>query len=128
MAGLFSLGVKTDGLDAVAHELRAVGAELVSMRSTMKRIADATADVAPRYMPRRSGRLRASVKAEATPGRATVTIGGPTAPYARVIDLGWPSRNIRPAKFSSRTDHVMDVRAVLLLDQGIDRLLKEHGE
>lgn len=53
-----------------------------------KRKADRAADVARERVHVRSGRLRNSIRSEATPEGAKVSYGGPAAPYAVEYEFG----------------------------------------
>lgn len=49
--------------------------------------------------PRRSGRLRGSVRAVTHGRQAELVVGGRDVPYAGVINWGWPAKNIRGQEF-----------------------------
>lgn len=59
-------------------------------------LADST-----RYVPRASGDLQMSGRAESRPGLSTVQWGGSLAPYARAQYYGYPNKNRTINKFAS---------------------------
>ena len=70
------------------------------MRLANKEAAEAAVPYVKREVPVATGRLRNTVRALATQSRAQVSAGTPArVPYARVINFGWPARNIRPQEY-----------------------------
>lgn len=106
--------VDVDGADQLADTLAAAADNLADLRRPGDRAGDLLADDARRRAPRRSGRLRASIRAVAEPRGATVTAGGSGVRYAGVQEYGWRRRGIRPRYFmadaaAANTDRVVDV-------------------
>ena len=64
-------------------------------------------------VPKRSGKLQKSIRANKIASGAKVSAGKKTVPYAGVIHFGWARRNIRPNPFlydaaDNRVNEVMD--------------------
>ncbi|RMH67457.1 MAG: hypothetical protein D6683_17865 [Actinomyces sp.] len=74
-----------------------------ALRQANKAAAEVIAEEARRQAPVRTGRLRSSIRAQATQKGASVKAGSPArVPYASVIHWGWQRRNIAPNPFISR--------------------------
>ena len=87
-------------------------------------------------VPVRSGKLRKSIRAQATVRGAKIVAGGPGVPYAMPIHWGWPSRPnkarkirggpIKANKFLMRArDENVDVVAGMVAD-GLDDLIRKY--
>jgi hypothetical protein len=102
--------IKVEGLRELKREMNQIGdAELKrELRSTNKAAAAIVANQARVEVPKRSGRLAASIRAIGALEYAVVRGGTPSrVPYAGPIHFGWPKRNIRPQPFIYEA---MDVR------------------
>lgn len=120
------MGVTVAGHDDLTTSLRSAADDLVDVE--LDAVAREAAGVMASLVPVRSGRLRASIRTvEGSDGRAVVTIGGPTVPYASVIQYGSRRRNIDPARFVERTDAVMETRAARGLEDGWNTIAERHG-
>lgn len=81
--------VRIDGWRELVRSLRAVGPEAVkAIRLGANKAAEIVAADARGRMPSRSGRARASVKAQSTRTAARVSSGGRRAPYVPWLDYG----------------------------------------
>jgi cytidylate kinase len=74
-----------------------------------------------RFIPVDKGRARDSIQGATANGRAVVTVGGPSAPYASVLAATHPSRFVR------RTDEVMERRTTELLTEAWDDIAQRNG-
>ncbi|HWI43268.1 MAG TPA: hypothetical protein VNS81_06580 [Nocardioides sp.] len=118
------MGVKVTGLRETVRELEKIGVEIDDLKDGMARIAAKATQVMQGFIPSRSGKLRASARGNRAKGKAVVTIGRASVPYAAPINYGWPRRNIAPAAFTAKTDAVMDRLAPQMLDDEIDNILR----
>jgi hypothetical protein len=121
------MGVHVAGLRELTRGLEKAGVEVEELKDVMGGIATEAARVMQGFVPTRSGRLRDSVRGNRAKGKALVTIGGARVPYARPIQYGYPSRNIKPARFIERTDDVMETRAVEMLEEGWAQITQRNG-
>lgn len=121
------MGTRITGLRETVRDLEHLGVELDDLKDAMARIAAKATEVMGPFIPTRSGKLRASARGNRAKGKAVVTVGRATVPYAAPINYGWPKRNIAAANFTGRTDAVMDGLAPKLLDDEIDHLLTKKG-
>jgi hypothetical protein len=48
-------------------------------------------------------------------------------PYAGAQNYGWPRMNIKPQKFMQRADEEMQPTAPTMLQDGIDKLIRDKG-
>lgn len=93
-------GIKIEGLNALARQLKELSAEaVVELKALNLAAAEDIAQAARDRTPVDTGMLQDSIKAHATARRGTVTVGGTGIPYAAVIHFGWPAHNISPAPF-----------------------------
>ncbi|MCF2529374.1 hypothetical protein [Yinghuangia soli] len=83
-----------DGMREVRRALRrAGGRELLSeLRDEHKWLAEFVKNNAAHLVPRRTGRLAATMRASGTNTMATVRAGGARARYAGPVHWGWPGR------------------------------------
>lgn len=105
--------VDVDGADQLADSLAGAGRELSDLSRAGDRAGGQLVDDARRRAPRRTGRLRATIRVVAEPRGATVSAGGPGVRYAGVQEYGWRRRGIRPRRFmrdaaAANTDRVAD--------------------
>lgn len=121
------MAVKITGLNQVVRDLAALGVELDDMKDVMAAIATEGSKVMARFVPKKSGALRSTVRGNRAKARAVVTAGRAKVPYAGPINYGWPARGIQPANFTGRTDAVMEPKALQMLDNGIQQLIRKKG-
>lgn len=120
-------GVRIEGLREMTRAMERAGVEVEELKDVMGGIADEATRVMTPFIPRKSGALRASARGNRAKGKAVVTVGKARTPYAAAIQWGWAKHNIKPAGFVERTDNVMDVRAVQMLEDGWDDIAQRHG-
>lgn len=100
--------IQIDGLKETQKALRELGDELkYEMKATHRQAAEVIVQGAKRYVPVRSGKLAASIRAAATMTSGKVRAGSAAVPYAGPIHFGWPKRYIKPQPFIY---DAMDVR------------------
>ncbi|HEY0889652.1 MAG TPA: hypothetical protein VGE38_08590 [Nocardioides sp.] len=118
---------RIEGLRETVRELQALGVDVNELKDAMARIAARATSVMQGFIPARTGRLRASARGNRAKGKAVVTVGRATVPYAAPINYGWPERNIAPASFTAQTDAVMATEAAAMLDDEISVLIRKNG-
>ena len=92
--------VKVEGVRELARSLRRVGEGYPKeLRTIHRKVADPVARHAEILVPRRSGVLAGSIRAQGTQRVARVAAGRKSVPYAGVIHFGWPGHNIEPQPF-----------------------------
>lgn len=64
-----------------------------------KNVAKPVAEMAEVIVPRRSGRLRSTIRTGGTQRAGRVVAGRASVPYAGPIHWGWPARNIKAQPF-----------------------------
>lgn len=88
--------IRVDGVERLARTLEDAAKDL----DDLSHVGDAIeASLLPQILarvPRRSGRLRGSVRATST--KTGVDFGSPVV-YGNPIHWGWPARHIRPQRF-----------------------------
>lgn len=93
--------VRVVGAAQLRRTLRAAGRELDDLKDANAAAAAYVAAVARTTAPRRSGRLASSLRGNRAAGRARVSAGGASLPYAGPIHWGWPARGIEPQPWVS---------------------------
>jgi hypothetical protein len=116
-------GVRVTGLKRLARELKKAGESLDDLKALNLEAASTVEDAARPDVPRRSGRLAASLRSSATPRAGVVRIGKASVPYAGPIHFGWRRRNIHPQPFlydalGARRDEITRV-----YEDGLDEFL-----
>lgn len=116
------------GLRETVKALEQLGAEVADLKEVMGTIATYGAEIAERFAPRgRTGRLKSSIRGNKAKGKAVITAGRATVPYAGPINYGWPRRGIKPDRFMQDADHELGPRAIALYEEGINDLIHEKG-
>lgn len=119
--------VKVEGLNQTLTALQRLGVEVGDLKDVMAEIADEGARLASSFAPKRSGRLRATIRGNKAKAKAIVIAGRARTPYAGAINYGWRARGITPALFMQRADQQLAPRAVELLDKGLDEAIRKVG-
>lgn len=130
------------GLRETVRGLERLGVDLDDLKDAFADIARQGAEEAARQAPHRSGKLAASVRGNRAKGKAVVTAGRASVKYAGPINYGWGrahsnykhgkyATGIRGAyrgnPFMQRADEVIGPRAVVLLEQGIQKAIDKRG-
>jgi hypothetical protein len=93
-------GVEVQGINRLARALKEADEGLAdSLKMAHIGGAESVLAAALPLVPVRSGRLRSTLKASATPRSGRVKAGKKLVPYAAPIHFGWGRRNIRPTLF-----------------------------
>jgi len=125
MAG--GIGVRVSGLNELVRGFQRAGTEVDDLKSVFSGIAGEAAGIVRKRVPKLTGKLAGTVRGNRAKAKAVVTIGRARVRYAGPINYGWPARNIRAAHFVHKSDAAIAARAVSMLDDGIDQLLREVG-
>lgn len=121
------MSVEITGLREVVRAMEQLGVDLDDIKDAMAGIAARGSQIAASKAPRVSGRLAASVRGNRAKGKAVVTAGRASVPYAGAINYGWPRRNIAPALFLQNAEEELAPQAVQLLEDGVNRQIKKRG-
>lgn len=129
MADTIDLGsgdvrVRIEGLGRTLRAMSKAGADAQDMKNLMHDIGMLVVNAA--NPPELSGRLAGSLRAGRGKTKAVVRAGGARVPYAGVIHYGWPARNIAPNPFITDALQRQRGRALNMLDDGIQNILKKN--
>lgn len=116
--------VRITGVREVTRDLEWFRVNASDMKDAARRIADEAAQVVRRFIPVLTGTLRASPRAGVRRGEAFVNVGE-ALPYAGPIAWGTP--RIEASNYPAKTDAVMDQRVPVLLEQGIEDLIRKRN-
>jgi HK97 gp10 family phage protein len=106
--------IQIDGLKETQKALREMSDDLkYKMKETHREAAEVVVEGSKRYVPFRTGKLAASIRAAATMTSGKVRVGSASVPYAGPIHFGWPARSIKPQPFIY---DAMDVRRQEVLE------------
>lgn len=117
--------VRVTGLRETTRALQAFGVEVDDLKDVFGDIAELGAELASSFAPKRTGRLKGSVRGNRAKNKAVVRAGGARVPYAGPINYGWPRRGITGAQFMARADRELSARAVTMLEAGIDNAIRK---
>lgn len=115
------------GLRETVKALEALTVEVEDLKDVMANIAQLATESAAKHAPSRSGKLRASIRGNRAKGKAVVTAGRTSVPYAGAINYGWPRRHIKPAGFMQAADKEIGPKALELYEQGINHAIAQKG-
>lgn len=122
MAGQSS--VRVEGLERAIRQLEGFGVALTDLKDAFAQIAREAIPTYQQRTPVRSGTLRGDYRAGRTKNRVVLYVGRASVPYARVINYGWPARNIRAADFVAKGDAIEGPKALAAIETSIDRLIR----
>jgi len=94
--------VRLIGYGELLREMRKAGADMGDLKTANATAAAIVALYAQQEAPKRSGRLAATGRGNRSAGKAVVTFGRKSVPYAGPIHFGWGKRNIRANKWIYR--------------------------
>lgn len=89
--------IQVDGMKELLAALREIDKAAMDMKDANQAAGQLIVDEAKMIVPKRSGRLERTIRANRAAGAATVRAGTSGVPYAGPIHFGWPSRP-NPAK------------------------------
>lgn len=80
--------------------MRKAGADMKELKEVNRQAADIALPAVRTLTPRgKSGKLAVSIRVGATQKAGVIRAGRKSAPYAGVINYGWPKRGIKPRLF-----------------------------
>lgn len=116
--------VKVVGLRKTVRALEKAGADTQDMRELMHSIGNIVVKGA--NPPQLTGRLGNTIRAGRGKTKAVVRAGGARAPYAGVIEYGWPARNIEATHYLTESLQNNRAEALDALDSGIGEILRKN--
>lgn len=122
-----STGVRVEGLRKLVKELEGLGVDVGDLKDAFGNIARRGAEVARGFVPTLTGRLAGTTRGNRAKSKAVITVGKASAPYAAVINYGWPRRNIKGAGFVPQTDRVMKPDAVAEITDSLQQIIRKRG-
>lgn len=88
------------GQKRFVQTMRKAGADMQELKDVNRQAADIALPAVRQLTPRgESGRLAGSIRVGATQKAGVIRAGRKSAPYAGVINYGWPKRGIKPRLF-----------------------------
>lgn len=120
------LSVRVKGLSRTLRDLEKAGASATDLRDAMQRIGNLVVMEAAPRAPRDSGRMASTLRAGRAKTKAVVRMGGARAPYAGVIEYGWPKRNITARPSLSTALDARRAQILTVLVDEIDQLLSKN--
>jgi hypothetical protein len=116
--------LQVEGLRRLRRDLRAFGESTEDLKSANAAVASLVARAAAPRAPRATGRLAGSGRGNRAVGRATVSFGGATVPYAGPIHWGWPARGIPEHAFIPEAAQATEAQWVALYTADVERALQ----
>ena len=118
-------GFVIEGTTEVVHALQRLSDELGDPQDALDQIGALEVAELRRNAPRRTGRLRASIRQQRARGRALVTAGNATVDYAAFPAYG--TRETAPSPWLRRTDAALEQTSGRLIDHHLDRTIRREG-
>lgn len=121
-------GVKITGLRETVRNLEKLGVDVDDIKAAFTAIAADVAREAGALVPVASGALKASIRPGRTKNKAIVRAGtAARAPYAGVINYGWPSRGIAATGFlTTPANRDLDTK-VATIDRELQALIRRRN-
>jgi hypothetical protein len=120
-------GLHVEGLREVVRDLQKAGVEIDDLKDAFAALAAEGASFSRGQIDSKSGKLAGSARGNRAKGKAMVTWGRATVPYAGAQNYGWPARNISAQNFTGATDAHMEPRAVSRFEDEIEDVLRRRG-
>lgn len=117
--------IRVDGVEELERKLALAGMRLNDL--DFQAISAEATRLAQSFVPKRTGRLAASIRGNKSKNRAVVKAGGARLPYAAPINYGWPAHNIEPSEFMQKADREMRRTAPTMVERLVDAALKARG-
>lgn len=105
---MIRVGVDTAAVTAALAQLES---GLVDLRRASTAVTIQATLIARRKAPRRTGRLRQSIRGETGRNYSTVFVAGAARAYGGVISYGWRRHNIEADRFTQETAAIMRLSA-----------------
>lgn len=116
--------LEVQGAAQLRRALKRAGLDVQDLKDAHKQVADMVARRSAQAVPRRTGRLAASVRTAGTASAAIVRAGRASVPYAGVIHWGWPGHHITAQPWISeaaeRSQHTWEGIYLQAVEQIID--------
>lgn len=120
-------GVRVVGLREKVRSIEQMGASVGELKTAFGTIAQRAAEIAARYAPRLTGKLRRSIRGNKGKDRAIVTAGSKARePYAGALNYGWEKRNIKGAEFMQKADDEMAPIAEKEIGEELNKLIRRY--
>lgn len=94
--------VKVKGLNEVSRSLKQYEGAADDLKEANAAIGSKVASTAVATLPKKTGALASTIKANRAVSRVQIKAGGARVPYAGVIEYGWPERNIEAQPYLRR--------------------------
>lgn len=91
--------VQVKGLNEALRALSKAGDDFEDLKDANQELGSIIARKAAAIVPKRSGALEQSIKANRAKKKVQIKAGGARVPYAGVIEYGWRARNIAPQPY-----------------------------
>jgi hypothetical protein len=115
--------IRVRGLSKTVRALERAGADAQDMKVLMHEIGMLVVRAAD--PPVLTGRLAGTIRAGRGKTKAVVRAGGARAPYAGVLEYGWPAHNIAPREYLQRALQSERTDILRALDGGLDDILRK---
>jgi plasmid stabilization system protein ParE len=116
-------GIRVVGGRRLRSTLRSAEGDLEDLKAANAAAAAIVAAYATATAPRRTGRLAGTIRGNRAAGRARVSAGYASVPYAGPIHWGWPARNIPAQPWISRAAQTTEPRWLPAYQRDIERVL-----
>lgn len=120
-------GFHVVGLREVVRDLEAFGVEVDDLKDANASLAQEGATVMRGFVRVRSGDLRGTVRGNRAKGKAVVTAGRASVPYAGPQNYGWQRRNIAAQGFTVETDARMEPVALSRYEDAVNDVIAKRG-
>lgn len=122
------MGVQVEGLSKLVRSLQEAGVSIGDLKDAFSAISRQAADLAARYAPRNTGKLRSSIRGDKAKNKATVRAGSARkVPYAGAINYGWKRHNIAPQRFMQKADEAIRPDVPRLIESNIRSAMEKAG-
>lgn len=118
-------GVYVEGVREVVRSLERLGVAVTDLKAVFKNIGNKVVSDAQSLVPRKSGRLAATIKSSNAKNKAIVRAGSARVPYAGVQEYGGYN-NIAPSNYLRGAVEQNQAYAVKTMDDGLRQLIRQY--
>ncbi|WP_395153723.1 HK97 gp10 family phage protein [Ilumatobacter sp.] len=119
--------IEVEGARQLKRALRQIEGGTSDLKEIHAKAAKIVEDAAVPLVPRRTGRLAASVRSSGIASGGVVRAGFAKVPYAGPIHFGWPKRNISPQPFLYDALDQRRGEVIGVYEDNVKKLIKKNN-
>ncbi len=120
------VAVKVTGLRETVRRLERLGVDASDLKEAFGEISREVVTEAAARVPYVTGNLSRSIRIGNTKNKSVVRAGRASAPYAGVVNYGWPAHGIPATEFLTGPANENPEDKVRRIERNLERLVKKY--